>query len=57
MIGGVSLNAKIKPQGTLRYGFQAGATGASLAGTTNPVQVMLTIGDDTGTTSVTARIR
>jgi len=29
---------------------------ASLTGTTNPVPVTLTIGDDTGTTSVTALI-
>jgi hypothetical protein len=34
-----------------------GGDGASLTGTKNPVQVTLTIGDDRGLTSVTARIR
>ncbi len=57
VIGGVSLNALIKPTGTLRYAFHAAATGASLTGTKNPVQVTLTIGDDRGLTSVRARIR
>jgi len=56
VIGGVSLDAQIKPTGTLRYEFQAKGKGASLTGTTNPVPVMLTIGDDSGTTSVTAHI-
>jgi hypothetical protein len=51
------LNALIKPTGTLRYAFHAAATGASLTGTKNPVQVTLTIGDDRGLTSVAARIR
>jgi YVTN family beta-propeller protein len=57
VIGGVSLNALIKPTGTLRYAFHTAATGASLTGTKNPVQVTLTIGDDRGLTSVRARIR
>jgi hypothetical protein len=39
-----------------RYTFDAGAKGANLTGTTNPVQVMLTIGGDSGATSVTAHI-
>jgi YVTN family beta-propeller protein len=56
VIGGVRLEALIKRTGTLRYAFDAEAKGASLTGTKNPVQVMLTIGDDSGTTSVTARI-
>jgi hypothetical protein len=39
------------------YGaFHANARDANLAGTTNPVSVTLTIGDDTGTTSVKADI-
>jgi hypothetical protein len=33
------------------------AQNANLSGTTNPVTVTLTIGDDTGTTSVNAKIR
>jgi hypothetical protein len=38
----------------LRYGFFAVVEGASLTGTTSPVPVILTIGNDTGTTSLTA---
>jgi hypothetical protein len=56
VIGGVSLDPLIKPTGTLRYEFNAKGQGASLTGTTNPVAVALTIGDDSGTTSVTAKI-
>ncbi len=57
VIGSVSLEVPIKSTGTLRYAFHAAATGASLTGTTNPVPVMLTIGDDSGATLVTARTR
>lgn len=56
VIGGVSLDALIKPTGTLRYEFNAKGQGASLTGTMNPVAVALTIGDDSGATSVTAHI-
>ena len=56
VIGGVSLQALIAPTGTSRYAFLAAAQGASLTGTANPVPVMLSIGDDSGTTSVKARI-
>ena len=56
VIDGVRLKAVIKPTDTLRYAFQAKAKGADLTGTKNPVQVTLTIGGDTGTTSVTAHI-
>ena len=56
MIDGVSLQAGITKTGTLRYAFFAAAERASLTGTTNPVLVMLTIGDDSGATSVTAHI-
>ncbi len=55
-IGGVNLQAAIFPTGTLRYAFLAAAERASLTGTTNPVQVTLTIADDSGATSVKARI-
>jgi hypothetical protein len=40
----------------LRYLFEAKANGANLAGTTNPVYATLTIGGDSGATSVTAAI-
>jgi hypothetical protein len=56
VINGVGLGALIKPTGTLRYAFQAKARGANLAGTKNPVYANLTIGDDSGATSVTAAI-
>ena len=59
VIDGVSLEALIKQTGTLRYAFQAKATGANLTGTTNTVYVTLAIGGDkqnSGATSVTAAI-
>ena len=56
VIDGVRLHALIKRTGTLRYAFDAEARHANLTGTKNPVPVMLTIGDDCGTTSVTAEI-
>jgi hypothetical protein len=40
----------------LRYAFDAEAKRADLTGTTNPVQVSLTIGANSGTTSITADI-
>ncbi len=49
LILGVGLGALIKPTGTLRYAFQAKATGANLTGIVNPVPVTLTIGGNTGT--------
>ena len=55
VIGDVSLEAHIKPTGTLRYAFLAVAEPASLIGITNPVPVMLTIGDDSGMISVKPR--
>jgi YVTN family beta-propeller protein len=56
VIGGVSLEALIKPTGTLRYALLARAKGANLAGTKNAVFVTLTIGGDSGAASVTAAI-
>jgi hypothetical protein len=52
----VSLKALIKQTGTLRYAFQAKATGPNLTGTVNTVPVTLVIGGDSGATSVTAEI-
>jgi YVTN family beta-propeller protein len=58
VINGVSLEVQIKQAVTLRYFFNAGATGASLTGTKNPgVYVTLTIGPDSGAASVTAQIQ
>jgi YVTN family beta-propeller protein len=56
VINGVSLQALILQTGTLRYAFDAKATGASFAGTKNPAYITLTIGGDSGATSVTALI-
>jgi YVTN family beta-propeller protein len=56
VIDGVSLGALIKQTGTLRYAFQAQATGANLTGTVNTVYSTLIIGGDSGATSVTAQI-
>jgi hypothetical protein len=61
VINGVTLKAVIKPRGTLRYNFEAGAQHASLTGTQNAVYVTLAIGggfsnSNSGATSVTAKI-
>ena len=56
LIDGVSLQARIKPTGTLQYAFHAKARLANLAGTVNTVYVTLIIGGDSGATSVTAKI-
>jgi hypothetical protein len=56
VINGVTLEAAIEHTGTLRYAFQAKAVHASLTGTTNPVTVRLSIGADSGITSVNAKI-
>jgi hypothetical protein len=56
VINGVSLQALILQTGTLQYALQAKATGASFTGTKNPVYVTLTIGGDSGATSVMAKI-
>jgi YVTN family beta-propeller protein len=55
-INGVVLEVAIVPTGAKRYAFHARAQDASLTSTTNPVTVRLTIGDNTGITSVKARI-
>jgi hypothetical protein len=46
----------IEPTGAKRYAFHAVAHDANLTRTANPVPVTLTIGDDSGTTSVKANI-
>ena len=55
-IQGVGLGALIKRTGTLRYLFEAKGLGANLTGTVNTVYATLTIGGDSGATSVTADI-
>jgi hypothetical protein len=56
VINGARLEAALEHTGTLQYAFQAKAVGASFTGTTNPVTVRLSIGADSGTTSVNAKI-
>jgi hypothetical protein len=56
VVDGVRLEALITPTGTLRYAFGAAAHGPDLTGIKNPVPVTLTIGNDSGTTSVKALI-
>ncbi len=55
VIGGVRLHARIRPAGTLLYAVEALGRGAGLAGSKNPIQVSLTIGNNSGTTSVQAQ--
>jgi YVTN family beta-propeller protein len=54
-IGGVRLHARIRPAGALRYVVEVLGRGANLAGSKNPIQVSLIIGNDSGTTSVRAQ--
>jgi hypothetical protein len=56
VINGVAVQAAIEHTGTLQYAFQAKAVHANLTGTKNPVTVRVSIGVDSGTTSVTAHI-
>lgn len=53
-ISGVSLEVQIVPLGGNDFQLKAEAEGANLSGTVNPVTVGLTIGDDSGSTAVTA---
>jgi len=54
VISGVSLEVQIVPLGGNDFEFKAEAQGADLSGIVNPVTVELTIGDDGGSTTVTA---
>jgi hypothetical protein len=50
-IGGAALEARIVPVSANTCRLTAEASGANLAGTTHPITVGLTIGDDSGTTT------
>jgi hypothetical protein len=54
VINGVSLEVQIVPLGNNIFTFKAEGKGVNLTGLTNSVTVVLTIGDDTGSTAVTA---
>lgn len=56
VLGGTRLEIGIVPTGAKRYDFAALAQEANLTGTANPVNVTLTIGDNTGAVSVNAYI-
>ncbi len=51
-IRGAAVKAVIYATGTSSYALLGKATGVNLSGTPSPVQVTVTIGDDSGTTSV-----
>jgi hypothetical protein len=53
---GVSLQVQVVPLGNNIFTFKAEGTGANLAGLTNPVTVILTIGNNSGATTTTAQI-
>lgn len=54
VIGGVALEAQIRPLGGGAFEFKAEGEGADLTGTANPVEVGLAIGSDVGAATVTA---
>ena len=54
VIDGASVSVQIVPLAGNRYQFKAEGSPVNLTGFSNPVNVTLTIGDDTGTTSVYA---
>ncbi len=53
-ISGVTLDAEIAPLGSNSFSFSIEGEGVDLTGLTNPVTVVLTIGNNSGTTTVTA---
>lgn len=55
-VGGAAVQFRINPVGGNSYTLQATGSGANLTGISNPVTVTLTIGDDTGSTQITAQI-
>jgi hypothetical protein len=57
VINGVSLEVQIVPLGNNIFTFKAEGRGVDLTGLTNPVTVVLTIGNDTGSTAVIAQFQ
>jgi len=55
VINGVDLNVQIVPLGNKIFAFSAESKGVNLTRLTNPVTVVLTIGVNTGSTTVTAQ--
>ena len=56
VIDGAALKVTIKPTATKRFALEAEASDAKLTGTKNPVTVRVSIGNNSGTTSVKAEI-
>ena len=56
-VDGVKLDATLTPLGGQHYAFAAEGRHADLTGIANPVTITLTIGDDSGSTSVTAQFK
>jgi hypothetical protein len=54
VIDGVSLAIQIEPLSPNSFAFKVSASGANLGSIGNPVAVVLTIGDDSGSTTATA---
>jgi hypothetical protein len=57
VINGVSLEVQIVSLGNNIFTFTAEGTGVDLTGLTNPVTVVMTIGDNSGSTAVTAEFQ
>jgi DNA-binding beta-propeller fold protein YncE len=57
VINGVSMQVQIVPLGNNIFTFKAEGTGVDLTGLTNPVTLVLTIGINSGTTTVTAQFQ
>ena len=57
IINGVSLQVQIVPLGNNFFTFKAQGAGVDLTGLTNPVTVVLTIGNDSGSTSAVAEFQ
>ena len=55
VINGVSLEVQMVPLGNNIFALAAESKGVNLTGLTNPVTVVLTIGDNSGSTAVTAQ--
>jgi hypothetical protein len=55
VLNGVNLSVQIVALGNNIFALAAGSKGVSLTGLTNPVTVVLTIGDNSGSTAVTAQ--
>jgi Beta-propeller repeat len=53
-IGGATISVNLSPVSATSYTFRGSVAGPNLTGLTNPVSVTLTIGNNTGTTQVTA---